>query len=99
MDRTATIHKMEEYIQDFREQLEKNDPASLAVLAANTKYFFAGLLQDTQDGSCMEDSIKAFTGCIDRFEKSCSIDDRQTAAKQLAEMETIVRDMLKKSAS
>ena len=90
---------MEEYIQDFRAQLEKNDPASLAVLAANTRYFFAGLLQDTTDGACMEDSIKAFTGCIDRFEKSCNINDKQAAAKQLAEMETIVRGLLKKSAA
>jgi|GEM_PF-4513455 len=97
MERTSLIHKMEGYIQDFRAQLEKNDPASLSTLTTNTRHFFAKLLKETPAAGDIKDSIKAFSNCIDQFEQSCAVNDKQSASKSLTLMEETVRGLLKRS--
>jgi len=99
MERTPLIHKMEEYIQDFRAQLEKNDLSSLSTLTANTRHFFAKLLKETPDADHMKDSIKNFSNCIDQLEQSCAENDKQSASKSLALMEETVHGLLKRSAA
>ncbi len=89
--RTQTIvNKMREYIQDFREQLAKEDLTSIRTLAENTGNFFRELMRELPQGGTLDREVDVFVGCVERFGTACGQNNLQQAAQELAAMEMVV---------
>ena len=82
--------KMQEYVQNFREQLAMGDTASVAALAANSGSFFRELMQELPQDAAMGTEVNIFITCVERFGAACAQRDMEGAAETLAEMETVV---------
>ena len=93
MKMNTIVSKMEEYVQDFRAQLEKKDPASLAVLTKNMKTFFEDLEGELPANADLGEKVRSFKGCVERFGKACEQNNMQEAAQALSEMETTVKKL------
>lgn len=93
MQLTTIVQKMEEYVQDFRAQLEKNDPDSVAPLIANTRTFFEELEGSLPANAASRGKVEEFKGCVARFGEACSRKDMEKAAKTLADMENSVASL------
>lgn len=94
--RTETIvRKMEEYVQDFRAQLEKNDPASINTLMANTEAFFNELSGELPANADFGRGVEQFRGCVERFGDACKLNDVRKASEVLEEMESTVQSLEK----
>ena len=93
MKQQTILDKMREYIQDFREQLAKNDLDSLTALVANTKTHFKDLMRDLPDDCTPGRDVEIFIICVDRFGGACLRHDLDQAALLLVEMEAITDSM------
>ena len=99
MQPETVVRKMEEYIQDFRAQLEKNDMASLAVLTNNMSLFFDDLEGELPANSDFGLKIEELRECSDRFGKACEQKSMQQAASALAEMESTMQNLKQQCAA
>ena len=88
--------KMQEYVQDFREQLLKGDMASVPALIENSGTFFRELMQELPRGAFPCQEVEIFASCVDRFGAACGQRDLDAAAATLAEMEEITETVRKK---
>lgn len=95
----TVVHKMEEYIQDFRAQLAKKDLESVDVLTKNMTLFFDNLEEELPANSDFGLRIEEVRECAERFGKACEQNSMQQAASALAEMESIVQHLQRQCAS
>ena len=89
----TVIGQMEEFIQDFRAQLHKKDPDSVATLTTNVKKFFARLEGELPANADFGPQFESIVACTERFGDACSNNDMQEAAKALSEMEMTVKSL------
>ena len=85
--------KMQEYVQGFREQLAKEDWASIATLTENTGAFFRELIQELPESGTVGQEVEFFIACVDRFGTACRQKDMEKAAQTLAEMERVLESV------
>lgn len=96
MNKENVIKKMEEYIQDFREQLDKNDGSSLQVLATNTRLGLDRLKETVMDNDRARSGLQNIRECMEKFENAVKKGDRQMSAKALFLMEEAVQELKQK---
>lgn len=95
MQKETAIRKMEEYVQDFRAQLDKKDPASIAALTANLTTFFEDLEGSLPADANFGEKTSVVKTCAERFGKACENNNIQEAASALADMERTVAALRK----
>ena len=96
MDRDTVIKKLEEYAQDFREQLQKNDDSSLQVLASNTRQGVEWLQQTIMNNDRAKSGLQTVKECVEKFENAVKKGDRQMSAKALFLIEEAVQELKQK---
>lgn len=93
MQLNTVIQKMEEYVQDFRAQLEKKDPASVEPLVANMRTFFDDLEGKLPANADSRGMVDEFKDCAARFGEACRDNNMEKAAKTLSDMEGVVASL------
>lgn len=96
MDKATLIQKMEEYVQSYREQLEKNDGSSLSALANNAMAAFENVKDAIMGNETARKGLDKFKESMDAFEKAVRDGDKKLSAKAVTKMEETIRDMKQK---
>lgn len=97
IDKADLVRKMEEYVQAYKDQLEKNDGSSLAALSDNAVTAFEGIKSKVMDNTRARAGLETFSEYIQKFEKACKEGDKQLSAKALILMEQAVQELKKKN--
>lgn len=92
MNKSDLIDKMEEYIQSYREELDKNQGSTLSALASGAKAGLESIKESIMANERSKAVVDKISGYADKFEQAVKDGDRKLSAGLLEKMEKTVQD-------
>lgn len=96
MNKVDMINKVEEMVNSYREQLEKNDGSSLSALFANAKSAYHSIRESVVNHDKAKAGIDSFKEHLEKLEDAAVKGDKSLSSKALGFMEDAVAELKKR---
>lgn len=98
MNKVDMINKVEEFVNSYREQLEKNDGSSLSVLVSNAKSAYHSIRENVVNHEKAKAHLESFKEHLEKMEDAAVKGDKTLSSKILGLMEDGVAELKKRFA-
>ena len=97
MDKASILQKLDEYVREYREQLEKHDGSSMTTISSNAQAAFERLKDSLMAHEQAKSVLAGIREGMGKVEEAFRQGDKKLSAKTLELMEKAVADLKRKA--
>ena len=93
MDKSSILRKLDDYVREFREQLEKHDGSSMTAISSNAQAAFDRLKDSLKTNEHAKSALAGIREGMGKVEAALKQGDKKLSAKTLELMEKAIADL------